>query len=365
MSEFIVDIKKIDQNVNLIKDRLAIDKFYYSLKANSSLFVLEELQKIGCFFEIASINEYNKVIEIGTKSKDIICGIPVKPIELLKKIGNEELEYFVFDDICEYDKLVRYANRNKKVMRIYVSDIDHESAPWGIKSEDFEAIIAKNNEFIQSVSGLTFHIARNYQVQKIGRVFDRIEKFLKYFGDRKLIVNLGGGFRGELPPHLALKYDLNQYYECVNERILKVRDKFSVDFFCEPGRGIVQSACHIITDIELVTEKEGKAVVFINLNIGIPVGSHPYKITIMYDGEEEEIYNIERHMSREYCENIIQTTFVDTICEYESFFTLPLEKKLYIGDRIKMYGMGAYTTVRSSVFHMRDLLRVKSENKDG
>lgn len=359
MSEFVIDIEKLSKNVSKIKDRINVDKFYYSLKANSNSIILNELQKQGCFFEIASVNEFEKVINVGANSKDIICGLPVKPIELLKRLEKEELEYFVFEDIQEYNKLKKYIHSGKKVMRVYISDIDKESAPWGIKFEDLENQTIFNQEFFKSISGFTFHIARNYQIKKIQKVFDRIEQLLYiYRNDKKMIVNMGGGLRGELPPHLALKYDLDQYYDVLNERIENLKCNFNVEIYCEPGRGVVESSCHIITDVELVTEREGKTAVFIDLNIGIPVGATPYKITVLHDGEEEEIYNIQHYMERRAC---VQTTFFDTICEYENFFTLPLERKLRLGEKIKMYGMGAYTVVCSNVFHSRDLLTSRRE----
>lgn len=359
MSELIIDIKELSENISKIKDRINVDKFYYSLKANSDPIILKELKKQGCFFEIASVNEFEKVINVGENSRDIICGLPVKPIELLNRLRTEELEYFVFEDIQEYKKLQRYVNSSKKVMRIYITDIDKESAPWGIKCEDLEDQSIFNQEFFNSISGFTFHIARNYQIKKVQKVFDRIENILcKYRIDRKMLVNLGGGLRGELPTHLALKYDLNQYYDGVNKRIENLKSKFDLDIYCEPGRGIVESSCHIIADVELVTEKEGKVNVFIDLNIGTPVGTIPYKITVLHDGEEEEIYNIQYRMERRL---FIWTTFFDTICEYENFFTLPLKRKLILGERIKMYGMGAYTVVRSNAFHSRNFLTSRLE----
>lgn len=360
MSELIIDVKKIRSNVDKIRNAIRVDKFYYSLKANSEFAVLQELQKTGCLFEIASMNEFRKVLQVGAQSENVICGLPVKPVELVKQLGQKELKYFVFEDMHEYEKLNMYASSNKKVMRLYISDIDKESAPWGIKIDDLEDIVLCNKDFFHKIDGLCFHIARNYQVRKMERVFERMEQVLPRFEGRDVIVNLGGGMRGELPPHLALKYKLEQYYEKVNEQIFELKYRYHVDFYCEPGRGVVQSACHIVTEIELATQRDGIDAVFIDLNIGIPVGAHPYKITVICEDEEEEVYNIMQQMSQDR-KNLIQTTFFDTICEYESFFTLPLKRKLHIGEKIKMYGMGAYTNVRSSVFHARDLLPVKVE----
>lgn len=363
MSELIIDVKKLRDNVDKIRNTIRVDKFYYSLKANSELMVLEELQKAGCLFEIASMNEFKKVLQVGARSEDIICGLPVKPVELVKQLGQKKIKYFVFEDMHEYEKLNIYASSNKKVMRLYISDIDKESAPWGIKIDDLEDIVFRDKNFFHKIDGLCFHIARNYQVRKMERVFERIEQVLPCFEGRNVIVNLGGGMRGELPPHLALKYKLEQYYERVNEQIFKLKDRYHVDFYCEPGRGVIQLACHIVTEIELATRREGMDAVFIDLNIGIPVGAHPYRITVIHENEEEEVYNIMQQMSKDR-KSLIQTIFLDTICEYESFFILPLKRKLQIGEKIKMYGMGAYTNVRSSVFHARDLLPVKIENEE-
>ncbi len=358
MSEFIIDLIKIRNNLHKIRNIINADKFFYSLKANSELFILKELYLQGCFFEIASANEYEKVIKTGADSENIICGIPVKPLAMLHRLATEKIAYFVFDDMHEFAKLEKYAQNNKKVMRIYISDIDSESAPWGIKYEDLENQ-SFGHDFYDSISGYTFHIARNYQINKMQKAFDRVEQFLrKHDYGKKMIVNIGGGLYGELPPHMALKYDLSRYYDQLNAKIEDLKRLFDVDIYCEPGRAIVETACHILTEVELVTERDGKTAVFIDLNIGFPVGSSPYRITVMHDGYEEEIYN--NMYQRGDC-TFVYTSFFDTVCEYVNFFTFPLKRKPILGEQLKLYGMGAYTVVRSSVFHSRKLLATSIE----
>lgn len=354
MNRFIIDVDRLHDNLEKIRNRIHVDKFFYSLKANADPIILNELQKYGCYFEIASVNEFEKVISVGAQSKDVICGLPIKPLDLLQTLGQKQLEYFVFEDYEEYKKIKKYADKNKKVLRIYVGDIDKESFAWGAKMDELENEGIYNQAFWEDVDGFTFHISRNYQIRKMEKVFERIEFLLgKYASDKKMIVNIGGGIRGELPMHLALKYDLDSYYEKVNEMIHRLKKNYDITMYCEPGRGVVESACHIVTSVEYAGEKDGKYTVFVDLNIGIPVGAIPYRIAVIQEDSEEEIYNIQNRLGKKEC---VQTTFGDTVCERETFFALPLKRKLNLGEKIIMYGMGAYTTVRSNAFHSRDYL---------
>ena len=249
MSKIIVDSKQLSCNVEGIKNRINVDKFFYAMKANSDPIVLKELYSMGCNFEVASLNEYNKAIQVGAKPENIICGLPVKPIDFLKSIENSKIGYLIFDNINEYNKLRQYSNDIKKIMRIYVSDIDKESHPWGMKIEELEKM-KSNTDFFESIDGISFHISRNFQIKKMQKVFDRIEYIVDhFFVDREMIINIGGGIRDKLPPHLAMKYDLDLFYESINNRIEELRRYRNVVVYCEPGRGIVETACHIITNV--------------------------------------------------------------------------------------------------------------------
>ena len=332
---------------------LPVDKLFYALKANAEMPVLRVLAEHGCKFELASLGEYERLKSIGVSGERMICGLPVKSQELIETLYGYGCSYFVFDHIDEHTKLIQYAKRAKKILRISILDIDREGSAYGLEYADFEHLVKENKEFIDKVDGLTFHIARNYQSTLIEKVFDRLEDYLQFFEkNRKLIINIGGGYRFDLPLHLREKYSLIEYYEKLSSRISKVRSDRLVEFYSEPGRGVVESSTRLISNVDLVKTKDGVREVYLELNIGMRAGTHPTEVAVVGRDGREIIYDLEFHLNSKLSDRIPHV-FVDTVCEPYSFYSIPLKRKIYQGETIEFCGVGAYSIAMSSNYHGR------------
>lgn len=344
-----VDKQKLKQNIIKLKEKMCADRFFYAVKANAEEPVMATLAEEGIGFEIASIEEFDRVKQNKEfNEKNIICGLPVKPVALIRSLYEYGVRYFVFDRIGEYYKLQENAPLSKKIVRLYVKDIDGESAEWGMQINDIICLIDAG----YCIDGVSFHIPRNYQIKHIDKVMKRIEMVLSV-SNKEMIVNVGGGYRPELQKHLALRYDIDKFYTIYNGYLKDIKRRYGAVIYCEPGRGIVESACHIVAEVVLAEQSNDLYRIFLNINIGSVVGSHPYRIMVIGTGEEECIYSNEWHIDRNAEEKRITTSFIDTICEYKIFFTLPLKRPLKQGEILRFEGMGAYTFSQAYDFHCR------------
>lgn len=358
MEIFEVDKNILCENYNYFSNKISCDKLFYAMKANGNDLVVKALSEIDAGFEISSEGELQKVIDCNVAPENIISSIPVKTVSFIKNAYSYGVRYFVFDCIEELKKLITYAPKAKKIMRVYIKDIDSESYVWGIKFEEFLKIKENNFDLFNMIDGISIHISRNYQVRFLDEIFDRLERFVKEFNQNKrIIVNIGGGYFRKLPPYLEYKYNLENYYIELNKKLDLLRSKFCLEIYCEPGRGIVDSACNLILPIQLLDVRDGKNIAFVNLN-AYQIGTLPIKIEIIRDGESKLVFDagwiLERNVKRER----IVYSLVDTLCEWNELMKVTLCEKLQSMDVLKLYEVGAYSITLSSDFHSRG--RIKS-----
>lgn len=350
MTQFITHKSVLRENYQTICSMIKHDRFFYALKANGAYPVLKVLNEMGVEFEISSQGELNALKSLCVCPERIISSIPVKTVEFVKQAYHYGVRYFVFDCREELSKLQKHAAKAKKVMRLYISDLDPESCRWGITIDELGT--AFNAADIQEIDGLAIHISRNYQTRLIGNIFDRIEKALSLLNNnKKLIVNIGGGFYHSLPKHLSVKYNLDEFYLLLNQRIRNIITNYDVTVYCEPGRVIVDTACDIHTKVEHSSKRNGINYIAVDLNL-YKLGTLPKKI-FLHDNQHEKrcIYDENKYgmgYSPEYYR------FINTVCEWTEVLCLPLSAKPEEGDTIELKGVGAYSIALGSDFHLRE-----------
>lgn len=358
MEIFEINKNILRENYNYLSNKINCDKLFYAMKANGNDLVVKSLSEFDVGFEVSSDGELQKVIDCNVSPEKIISSIPVKTVNFVKSAYNYGVRYFVFDCIEELKKLITYAPNSKKIMRVYIKDIDSESYVWGIKFEEFLKIKENNFDLFNIIDGISIHISRNYQVRLLDKIFDRLESFVKEFNqDKRIIVNIGGGYFCKLPPYLEYKYNLENYYTELNRKLDLLRSKFCLEIYCEPGRGIVDSACNLILPIQLLNVRDGKNIAFVNLN-AYQVGTLPIRIERIRNGASKLIFDANWVLDRKVKRERIVYSLVDTLCEWNELMKITSCEELESTDILKLYGVGAYSVALSSDFHSRG--RIKS-----
>lgn len=121
--KYIFNTDVIKDSFTNLKKMLSITEIHYALKANAELEILRTLKDINASFEVASIEEFNKLKSIEISSEKIICGLPIKTAEMIRFLYEQGCNYFVFDHLSEYEKICKNAPAPQKKLSEFIYQI--------------------------------------------------------------------------------------------------------------------------------------------------------------------------------------------------------------------------------------------------
>ncbi len=335
--KYVFDKTVLINNYNQMKKKLRTCDVHFALKSNGNIEVLKVLNSVGASFECASINEYKRLLEIGVNNERIIFGLPIKTEKIISTVYEGGCRYIVFDDMRELIKLEKLAPLSKKILRVYVTDLVALNIGYGMYLHQIEEYI-QNDNLIERVDGISFHISENTNIENVSKVLDRIEGILKQFaskGKKGIILNIGGSYR---------LYASDEYYDKLNDRLSEMIKLYQISLIAEPGMAIVNTAGSFMTRV-IMTKDQG---VFTDVYIdgGLPNGitRSPGSINVL-NREKTDCRKIYR--------------FIDITCLNKVLFTKRLSCDIYDDDILEFCEMGAYSIVHQNDFHLWDKTNVE------
>ncbi|MFO1258104.1 MAG: diaminopimelate decarboxylase [Gammaproteobacteria bacterium] len=242
----------------------------YALKANSNLAILKILKKEGLGFDIVSMGELYRVLQIGADPARIVfSGVCKTEPEILKAL-EVGIGCFNVESEEELLRINRLAASQGKLATIALRinpDIASESHPYistGLKENKFgipyEEVIplyqkAQQLENIQ-IKGIACHIGS--QITQLPPFVEAIKKVnalitaLKQHAILISQIDFGGGlgvrYTDEAPPSIGA------YVETI---LSNTEDTFPI--WIEPGRSIVAEAGLLVTRIEYLKKNKNKS----------------------------------------------------------------------------------------------------------
>lgn len=304
---------------------------HYCLKANGEAPVVNSLATAGARFEISSIHEFRTVARTGIAPEGILCGLPVKPAEMIRTLYEFGCRYFVFDSIDEFRKLERCAPHSKKVLRVNVCHISPEATAFGATREEIEGWIRAGMLPTSSVAGLAFDLRRNTTASAVLKALDLCEDLLNHFSCATTI-NIGGNYRmsWETEP---------DYYPTIGPRLASLRSRWPVTLLAEVGRSIIKHAGRLYASVTQVRRQRDQRSVY--LDAGLPAGiTHGPTFTRVVCPRTSQ-----RSQDRVPCH------FYGNTCCHTLLFSADLNFDPQPGDVLEMGGMGAYSVCKISHFH--------------
>lgn len=118
-------------------------KLHYAVKANSNLTLLKILQKRGWGFDIVSIGELARVLQIGADPKRIVFSGVGKTEEEIRVALSAGIGVFNVESEPEFDRLVQIASEMNIRPKLYFRinpDVDAHTHPYistGLKNNKF------------------------------------------------------------------------------------------------------------------------------------------------------------------------------------------------------------------------------------
>lgn len=200
-------------------------------------------------------------------------------------------------------------------------------------------------ELLEGISGLHFHTLCEQNSDDLQKTLAAVEeKFGEYLYDMEWI-NFGGGH------HITRDdYDV----ELLVSEILRIREKYNVEVYLEPGEAVALNAGYLVTTVcEIVDNGIKTAILDTSAACHMPdVLEMPYRPPLKDGFEADE---------KEHTYRLSSLTCLagDIIGDYS------FEKPLNIGDRLVFCDMAIYTTVKNNTFNGMCLPSICAMSENG
>lgn len=208
--------------------------------------------------------------------------------------------------------------------------------------------LTEGRELLELLDGIHFHTLCEQDSDSLEETLDVVEeKFGYLFGSLKWI-NFGGGH------HITREgYDLMRLESC----ILRIRDKYGLDVYLEPGEAVALNAGVLITSVLDVSPSDRKPLPYAILDTSAAchmpdVLEMPYRPPLAGSGEPNE-YRYTYRLGSQTC------LAGDIIGDYS------FERELQVGDRLTFGDMAIYTMVKTNTFNGMPLPDIVLEHEDG
>ena len=341
---FVVDLDKLKTNLCLLK----------SIKEETKAKILLAQKAYSCFYTYPLIAEYldgttaSGIYEarLGYEEfkKEVHIFSPAykaKDMEEIVKIA----KHIVFNSFSQLALYARLAKENNCEIALRINpecstQTEHEiydpcssGSRLGVRIAEFEKALEskEGRELYSMLDGLHFHTLCEQNSDDLHTTLQAVEqRFGKYLPDMRWL-NFGGGH------HITRKdYDVELLKKC----IAKMRDKYNLSIYLEPGEAVVLNAGYLVaTVIDVVEADIPVAILDTSAACHMPdVIEMPYRPPLKDSALPHE---------KEYTYRLAGPTCLagDVIGEYS------FDKALKVGDRLIFEDMALYTMVKTNTFN--------------
>lgn len=345
----VLDLNVIESRYHELRQGFNNTHIYYAVKANPADEIIERLVHLGSNFDLASVNELNKVLKFKVEPSRLAYGNTIKKKQDIQYFYDHGVRLFVTDAEADLRNIATYAPHSKVFFRLSIDCA--ETADWPLSKKfgcDSDALIGLAilaKELGLTPYGISFHVgSQQRDIQSWQHAITETKAIFDQLRDKHDIhlsmLNLGGG----LPAHYRQKTEtFNKYTSEINE-YLKVFDEYELEqIMIEPGRSLVGDAGILISEIILISHRPKLGCKrWIYTDVGVFNG------LIETIGESVE-YPVLSNRTGEVGSVIIAGPTCDSmdIMYQDKDYALPTS--LEIGDHLYWVSTGAYTTSYSSI----------------
>jgi ornithine decarboxylase len=344
----VVNLSIIKKKYEELTHNFPYAKIHYAVKANPAVEVIDLLHKMGSNFDVASVYELRKLLNLGVSADKISFGNTIKKAKDIREHYEAGVRLYVTDSEPDLRNIAKAAPGSKVFVRILVEGL--ETADWPLSRKfgcqtDMAGdliILAKKLGLIPY--GVSFHVGSQQRdiaswdgaISKVKYLFSWLEEE----GIKLQMINMGGGFPAS---YTSRTNELTTYAEEITRYLQEDFGEELPEIILEPGRSLVGDAGVLVSEVVLISRKSRHAL---NRWIYTDVGKFSGLIETLEESIKYPIF-CERKSETEECV-IAGPTCDSQDIMYEDFkYELPLT--LAIGDRLYFMSTGAYTSSYSSV----------------
>ena len=335
----ILDSQKIIDNYEILKESLPGVEMYYAIKCNSEPEVLNILNKEGCNFDVASINEIKICKNNNIDVDKLLYTHPIKSENDIKLMRDYGIDTFVIDNIYEIEKI---PSGCKTLIRAKAFDYkcgSNLSKKFGCDLEDIEDLAQICREKNLDVVGVCFHVgsqaSSNQAYVDMLISLRGIYTSLEEKGFNLRILDIGGGF----PSFWESSVDMYEFCSPIREHLSLFNDYIII---AEPGRYLVNNAFTLLYSVVGKNIRDSKIWYYVDEGV---YGSFS---AIIYDKVNFSVNFLNRGNNM-----LEQCVLAGPTCDCVDIISeeILLPSDLNVGDLLITGYIGAYSAVCSTSFN--------------
>lgn len=270
----VMDLRSVRERYGALREALPAADVYYAVKANPDTEVLQLLDGLGSFFDVASLGEIDLCLAAGIAADRLSFGNTIKKSRDIAAAYARGVRIYAVDSQPELDKVIEHVPSGTVVVRLAC---DGEGADWplsrkfGASETEVAAQLVRAADAGLKV-GISFHVGSQ---QRDPSSWDaplaavaRLRAELAAAGHRLDVVNLGGGLPSQYVQDVPSAVEYGAHIRTAIQRHLG--DALDLELMVEPGRFLVGDAGRIRAEVVLVADREsddGRRWVYLDLGI--------------------------------------------------------------------------------------------------
>ena len=157
----------------------------------------------------------------------------------------------------QFNKIIKNAPDAIISLRVKITDVIPESIDLGLSINEIEKRKQIEPEFEKKVNGLCIHMRAD--VRQVFKPIDKCEEIMSKHLRNIKVINIGGGWN-IFGTHRTDK----EFYLKLNQRIQEMQNKYGIQFYSEPGRGVVKKNGAFFTMVESYENIDGENHVYLD-----------------------------------------------------------------------------------------------------
>lgn len=343
----VVLLDMVQQKFEEFRASFPYAKIYYAVKANPGKDLLTMLRDLGSCFDIASIYELNRVLDLGVSPDRVSFGNTIKKAKHIREAYEKGVRLFVTDSEADIRNLAKEAPGARVFFRVLMEALTADwplSRKFGCQPRMVTELVSLAADLGLEPHGISFHVgSQQREISAWDAAIAKANYLFEWMEEEHIhlkAMNMGGGFPAD---YLSKTNPLSVYAEEIN-RYMNLHFGDDVpEIYLEPGRGLVGEAGILVSEVVLISKKSKTDLKrWVYTDVG--------KFNGLIETMEESIkYPVYTEKNGETGDVILAGPTCDSQdIMYEDFkYQLPLS--LDIGDRLYWLSTGAYTASYSSV----------------